>query len=123
QKDSFTDSLKNSMGGTREYVQFKRNYYNDQLADMVLNRTDLHKIVKKEEQLIRKMEPVYMYPAVRNGRAHFYASVKMLGNIKLSTFVFNNMAIWAMTIVLYFLLRYSILRKTIDFFGELRRKR
>ena len=123
QKDSLNDSLKNSKGGTREYVQFKRNYYNDQLADMVLNRTDLHKIVKIEKQLIRKMEPVYMYPAVRNGRAHFYASVKMLGNIKLPTFVFNNMAIWAMTIVLYFLLRYSILRKTIDFFGNLHRKR
>jgi hypothetical protein len=122
QKDMFTDSLRNSLGGTNEYVQFKRAYYNDQLADMVLNRADLHKIVNQGGQLIRKMEPVYMYPSLNNGRAHFYASVKKVGKINISTFLFNNLAIWLMTIILYFTLRYSILRRSIDFFGDLRRK-
>jgi len=122
QKDLYTDSLRNLKGGTKEYVRFKRDYYNDQLADMVRNNTDLHKIVNKEGRLFRKMEPVYMYPSARNGRAHFYSSLKMLGNMKFTTLVFNNMAIWAMTIVLYFLLRYSVLRRAINFIGELRRK-
>jgi ABC-type multidrug transport system ATPase subunit len=122
EKDAYTDSLRNSLGGTGAYVQFKRDYYNDQLAKLVLNRNDLRRIVEREEQLIRKMEPVYMYPKSRNGRAHFYASLKTVGNLHISTFVFNVIAIWLMTIVLYFLLRYSVLQKILDFFGEQRRK-
>ncbi len=122
EKDALVDSLKSGAGGLEEYLLFKRNYHNDQLSDLVLNRTELHKIVKKESVLLRKMEPVYMYPVSGNGRAHFYASVKRFGHIHISTLVFNIMAIWVMSVVLYLLLRYSILRKVIVFFGELRQR-
>ncbi|MCK5137508.1 MAG: ATP-binding cassette domain-containing protein [Bacteroidales bacterium] len=122
EKDALVDSLKSASGGLEEYLQFKRTYHNDQLADLVLNRTELHKIVKKDGMLLRKMEPVYMYPVKGNGRAHFYTSVKRFGNFHISTLVFNILAIWVMSLVLYFLLRYSVLRKAVDFFGELNRR-
>ena len=120
-KDAISDSIRNSLGGIDPYVSFKREYYNEQLAKLVLNRNDLHRIVKREDQLVRKMEPVYMYPSTINGRAHFYASVKILGNLHVSTLVFNVLAIWFMTIILYIMLRYSLLRKLLDYVGEKRR--
>jgi ABC-type multidrug transport system ATPase subunit len=120
--DALVDSLKKEAGGLENYLHLKRSYHNEQLADLVLNRTDLRKIVKKDGVLLRKMDPVYIYPLKKNGRAHFFASLKKVGNRYYSTLAFNTMAIWAMTIVLYLLLRYSVLRRVIVFFGDLRRK-
>ncbi len=122
-RDALVDSLQIVAGGAEEYLQLRRNYYNDQVAELVLNRASLHKIVKKDGLLMRKLEPVYMYPSKNNGRAHFYASVKRIGNFYVSTVAFNLCAIWVMTIILYFLLRYSVLQKATGFIGELRNRR
>ena len=122
ENDRLVDSLKHEAGGLDAYLERRRENDNEQLNNLVLNQSDLHKIIKRNGMLIRKMDPAYMYPAYRNGRAHFYASVKQVGNLSMSTFVFNVLAIWIMSIILYFLLRYSILRKAIDFFGDLKRK-
>jgi ABC-type multidrug transport system ATPase subunit len=122
EKDNLIDSLKNRWGGLDNYLLLKRRYYNEQLAQLVLNRNDLHKIVKKEGVLLRKMDPVYMVPGKKNGRAHFYASVKRIGNYYIPTIVFNISVIWVMSLVFFFLLRFSILQKVIGFFGDLRRK-
>jgi len=116
------DSLKNDAGGLDAFLKHKRAYHNEQMAQLVLNRTDLHKVVKKEGVLLRKMDPLYMYPLKRNGRAHFFASVKQFGNNHIPTLVFNIMVIWIMSAILYFLLRYSILLKFIGLLGELKRK-
>ena len=122
EEDRLVDSLKHEAGGLESYLQLRRENDNEQLNSLVLNRSDLHKIIKRNDMLIRKMDPVYMYPAYRNGRAHFYASVKHVGNLSMSTFVFNILAIWIMSLILYLMLRFSILRRTIIFFGDLKRK-
>jgi len=123
EKDILTDSLMMVTGGLEPYIQLKRNYYNEQLAQLVLNRNDLHKLIKREGLLLRKMDPVYTYPVMRNGRAHFYASVKLVGNRQIPTLYFNLSAIWLMTLILYLLLRYSVLQKVIVYSGRLIRKR
>ena len=123
EKDALVDSLQRATGGAAEYLQLRRSYRNDQVADLVLNRTDLHKIVKKDDLLTRKLEPIYMYPVKKNGRAHFYASMKRVGNHYIPTLTFNLIAIWIMTLFFYLLLRYSGLRAAIDFFGGLRSRR
>jgi ABC-type multidrug transport system ATPase subunit len=122
EKDQKIDSLKMAAGGMEAYIRLKRGYYNDQLAQLVLNRDDLQKILKKDEMLHRKMDPIYTYPVSRNGRAHFYASVKQLGTTYISTLYFNLGAIWIMTLVFYVLLRYSVLKKALEFSGTLKRK-
>ena len=121
QKDLLSDSLRNSFGGTEEFIRFRRDHYNDRLADLALNRNDLHKIVKLDGKLVRKMEPVYMYPSPGNGRAHFYASLKKIGDQYIPATTFNILAIWLMTIILFFTLRYSLLRWIIDSSGRIRR--
>ena len=123
EKDLLIDSLKQAAGGAEEFLQLKRTYHNNQVADLVLNRNELHKIIKRDGFLLRRMEPIYMYPVKKNGRAHFYASVKRYGNLNIPTVVVNLVAIWIMTLVLYVLLRYSALRLLLNYLGELRHHR
>jgi len=123
EKDLLIDSLKRESGGLEAYIQLKRGYYNEKLAQLVLNRNDLHKVIKKEGLLLRKMDPVYTYPVMRNGRAHFFASFKLLGKKHIPTLYFNLAAIWIMTLILYALLRYSVLKKAVEFSGNLKVKR
>jgi hypothetical protein len=123
EKDLLIDSLIQIYGGSEAFIQLKRNYYNEQLALLALNRNDLYKIVKKEGTLVRKMDPVYAFPAMKNGRAHFFASVKILGNKHIQTLHFNMMAIWMMTLLLSLFLRFRLLKKGVEFTGNLWRKR
>ncbi len=121
-RDGILTALRTERGGTAGLLQYKREYLNESLADLVLNRVELHKIVKINGKLVRKMEPVYMYPVLKNGRAHFYASVKRTGNIYMPTVLFNVLALLLMTLVFYITLQFSLLRKSIDFFGSLGRR-
>jgi hypothetical protein len=122
EKDRLVAELRDEMGGTAGLLYFKRDYYNENLADLVLNRIDLHKLVKTGNSLIRKMEPVYMYPVFKNGRAHFYASVKRVGNGYMSTLSFNILAISLMTLVFYLTLQFSLLRRILVFFSTIGRR-
>jgi hypothetical protein len=122
EKDRIYMDLKDTYEGSSGITSFKRDFYNESLADLVLNRVDLHKIVEIENKLIRKMEPGYMYPVMKNGRSHFFATVKRVGNLYMPAVVFNIVAVWIMTLVFYLILQFSLLRKTLDFFGTIRRR-
>ncbi len=122
EKDRIYTDLKDSYGGAPGIIDFKRGYYNESLADLVLNRIDLHKIVEIDDRLVRKMEPGYMFPVMKNGRSHFFASVKRLGNLCIPAVVFNIVAIWIMTLVFYLALQYSLLRRTLAFFSPIKRR-
>ncbi len=122
EKDRIYMDLKDAYEGNSGIISFKRDFYNESLADLVLNRVDLHKIAEIDNKLIRKMEPGYMYPVMKNGRAHFFASVKRAGNIYMPAVVFNIVAVWIMTLVFYLFLQFSLLRRTLEFFGTIRRK-
>ena len=87
-----------------------------------LNRINLHKIVEIDNKLIRKMEPGYMYPVMKNGMSHFFASVKRVGNYYMPAVLFNILAVWIMTLVFYLILQFSLLRRTLEFFGTIRRR-
>ncbi|MDX2432037.1 MAG: ATP-binding cassette domain-containing protein [Bacteroides sp.] len=123
EEDLLIDSLIQDVGGSEAYLQEKRSSYNDQLANLALNRNDLHKIIKKEGILIRKLDPVYAYPVLRNGRAHFLASVKIFGDFYIPTLYFNVLIIWIMTLILSVFLRFRLLKKGLEYFGNLGRKR
>ncbi len=118
EKDLMIDSLMMKAGGPEAYMQEKRSYYNEQLASLALNRNELYKIVKTNGRLVRKMDPVYADPVLRNARSHFYTSVKILGKIHIPTLYFNILIIWIMTFLLSLFLRFRVLKKSIEFFGN-----
>jgi ABC-type multidrug transport system ATPase subunit len=114
-KDDKLEHLKKQYGGMRNFLKLKNDNLNDQIAELVLNKRDNIKIIEHRNNLIQKAEPVYKAPESNYGRSHFFAPYKCLGNLKIDTFWFNLMVIWAMILVLYVVLIFELLKKIINF--------
>ena len=115
QKDSIITALERSGA---DVVALKRRSHNERVAELVTNSNEIQKIVFSGNRLVRKDTPVFHIPDNRFGRAHFFAPVKKLGNLEIDTVKFNVMILWLMTLILYFALRYDLLRKLIGVFDK-----
>ena len=111
--DKKIDSL-NKIYTPKGLIQLKLNNYNQKLAEIVrnFNRTEQLKIY--DYQIIRKKDPIFMYPDSRFGRAQFFASVKFLGNKKISTFWFNIAILWLSAILMFWILYFDLVKKLIN---------
>jgi hypothetical protein len=124
ERNSLLEKLTNQLGGNEAILKFKNDYNNSSLVDLATNKRDLTPVMRYNNRLIRKFEPVYMIPTSRLGRAHFYAPVKILGNRTIDTLSFNVIVLWIMSVLLYFTLYFDVIRKTFSFFETARlRKR
>lgn len=103
--------------GKEGFYDVKKNHFNESVSDLVENRNEFNMIIQAEDRLIQKKDPIYMEPYNSFGRAHFYAPVKMIGNYKIDTVLFNILILWVMIAVLYMLLLDDTLRKTIELFS------
>jgi len=108
-KDSITRKIVERIGQDK-LVELRTANHNNDLADMVLNRTVQKKLYETDEQIIQKSDPVLMLPGSRIGRAHFYAPFKIIGNLKISTLWFNMMVVWLMNILLFVTLYFDLLK-------------
>jgi hypothetical protein len=113
-KDQITDSLTRTIGH-EELVRLRETTYNEELADLVLNRTVQKKVYDTPDRIIQKSDPVLMEPVSRNGRAHFYAPYKMIGNLRIGTLWFNLFYVWWTNTTLFLMLYFDLLRKLLNF--------
>ncbi|MDD4553083.1 MAG: ATP-binding cassette domain-containing protein [Bacteroidales bacterium] len=113
-RDAAYEKLAKKMGEEGVYA-FKQKYYNENLADLLLNKTAENKIIEGKGFLIRKKDPVFMEPESKSGQAHFYAPVKIIGSLKINTFWFDFAVIWLMSALLYLTLLHDTLRKAIEY--------
>ncbi len=105
--------------GSEAYVELRDNYYNERLAEILLNREALDMTMETPSRIIQKFEPVYKKPTSKYGRAHYYSPYKQIGNLRIDTYLFNLIVIWTVTLILYILLYYKVLRRMIDSLGRL----
>jgi ABC-type multidrug transport system ATPase subunit len=108
------------LGSEEDVYHLKSEYHNASLEDLVLNNSEINKIVEKNNQLIRKYEPVYMIPTSTAGRAHFYAPVKIIGRRSFDTLWFNIFVIWISSFILYLILYFDLIRKVVTFIENVR---
>jgi ABC-type multidrug transport system ATPase subunit len=118
-RDTLYKRISAKMGENR-FVRLKDKNYNENLANIVLNRLATNKIYDAGDRLIQKADPVFMRPLSRTGRAHFYAPYKQLGNLKINTLIFNIAAIWVMSMVLFVTLYYNVLKRFVRLLESLR---
>jgi hypothetical protein len=118
-KDSLVEDIQKKMGEA-EFQKLKEANYNESLMNIVLNRLNTNKIYESDNKLIQKADPVFMKPGSKYGRAHFYAPYKQIGNLKIRTLLFNVIAIWIMTIVLFVTLYLNALKRFIEFLETLK---
>jgi len=102
------------------YQQLYNDYYNSYLARFAKNSMAPLPLVRLGNNLVQKIDPVYLSPQDRNPlsfRTHFLAPEKnFFGNL-VPTFYFNVIIIWIFTIIAYIALYYNALSKLLNSLG------
>ena len=119
-KDRTTERLVKEMGSIDKVVKFKLANYNEALAEWLLEKKQVKQFEVTNDKIIQKKNPIYKKPAGNWGRAHFYAPVKRIWNIYISTPLFNILVIWTGILLLYVALYLDILRRIIHYFENFR---
>ena len=118
-KNEANDSLEKAIGKAG-VMKLRDQYWNEKLVSLVLNLENQYKTYDDGEKIIQKFNPAYMKATSKLGRSHFYAPVKLIGNLEIGTFRFNISVIWIISILLYVALYFNLLHKLISFFGTIR---
>jgi ABC transport system ATP-binding/permease protein len=118
ERDSLYKQISTRMGESR-FIEMRAKNYNENLANVVLNRLATNKIYDADNELIQKADPIFMAPGSKSGRAHFFAPYKQIGNLKIETLIFNMATVWFMIFSLFVTLYYNILKRFIRFLESL----
>lgn len=113
---------KESQKGTDYKVNdYKNRYYNESLADLVMNVSVKERILEFDGKLFQQINPVFLDPKPSNAldyRTHFFAPRKNFFGALVETYWFNVLIIWIMTLVLYITLYYELLRRFVNSFEK-----
>ncbi|MBT1690268.1 ATP-binding cassette domain-containing protein [Dawidia soli] len=104
---------------------YKNNYFNESLADLVKNVNEKNRIIEFNGELIQQINPVFLPPAPKGPldyRAQFFAPEKEFLGISFSTYWFDLLVIWIMAGLLYITLYFELLRKFIESFDKIEGK-
>jgi hypothetical protein len=103
--------------GKEGLYHLQKDYYNEKLADIVLNKRAVKKIYNApNNRLIQKKDPIFMEPVSDVGRAHFYAPCKIIKNHRIPTYIYNMTVLWIWSLLMFVLLWLDLPRRCVDFF-------
>lgn len=112
--------LRKAENGKALFLKERDNYQNESLMDLVTNKNELNQIIRFEGELIQKVDPIYK--DATSFRAHFFAPTKMILGSSIDTFWLNIVVIMGMSISLFITLYFDLLKRLIDWIGELSNK-
>ena len=92
----------------------ERAHTNKSLEEFVTNNKSFDYFTETKGDMIQKRDPIYMDPTSRFIKAHFYAPQKMLAGVFVPTIWVNILVIWFMTLCLYILLYFRVLKNLLD---------
>lgn len=101
---------------TLDYL--KSHYDNEAVDALVKNTASNNRLLVMGDELVRKIYPVFMEPNPDHWfdfRTQFFVGQKYFGGYLFNTVYFNIVIIWVMSLMLYGLLYYDVLRKVINF--------
>ncbi|MBE9517879.1 MAG: ABC transporter permease, partial [Bacteroidetes bacterium] len=101
----------------------KRNHANKTLEEFVTNKKTFDYFTESNGDMIQVRDPIYQDPSNKFVKAHFYAPRKMIAGAFVPTLWVNVMVIWVMTIVLYMLLYFRVLKKFNDYIERITQKK
>jgi ABC-type multidrug transport system ATPase subunit len=121
--DLLYNNLMKTLGTKKDFVEFKNDYANTQLSNIVKNEKELLPYIVYNNNIIKLKDPIYELPQNKNGRAHYYAPMKRIGNYYIDTFWFNMIVIWGSTFLWFAILHFDLLFKLIKYFENIRLRR
>jgi hypothetical protein len=103
--------------------RYKNAYFNESLADLVRNVNVKDRIIEHDKRLVQQIDPIFHMPETPqnplNYRTHFFAPEKHFLNHRFSTFSFNVIVIWLMSIFLYLALYFELFKRLVDYVGNI----
>lgn len=120
-KDSLITMLESE--DKKEYQLLRNCYFNISLEELVTSKNETQKTIEFGGQLRQKLDPIYMDPEYHFIKAHFYSPTKQAFGFYIDTYVINVLVIWTMTFVLYLLLYFRVLKKTLNLGEKLLKKK
>ncbi len=114
-KDRFI-SININQDATR-FNRIKDEYYNESISSIVRKEFEKNKILRQDNHLVQMADPIYQIPEPSgfwSFRTHFFAPVKHLGGNFFETLWFNIFMVWILTISLYIVLHFDLLKKGLN---------
>ena len=102
-------------------VDVKNRNYNESLADLVKNVSTKERLLEYNGKLIQQINPIFQDPHPQHlldYRTAFFVPTKSLLGTLSSTFTFNLLVIWLMSLIFYVTLFFELLKKMVDGFGK-----
>ncbi len=99
----------------------KNEYYNESLADLVKNVNTKERLTIYNNRPIQLIDPIFQTPNPLHPldyRTAFFFPKKSILGMQFDTYVFNSVAIWLMTLSLYIMLYFELLRKLLGASGK-----
>jgi ABC transport system ATP-binding/permease protein len=117
-KDQLISNLQKTSEDREIFMKIKREHHNESLAELLKNSNEINRIIEYNGQLFQKIDPIFLDPGNKFLKAHFYAPRKQVFGTYFETFWVNIIVMWIMTIGLYFVLYFRLLRKSLEFFEQ-----
>lgn len=114
-KDKIISRLQKNEEEREKFKKLKKDYFNESLKDFVKNDNDLNRIVNYNNNLIQKVDPIFLDPSSNFIKAHFYAPRKKLFGTFINTFWMNIFVLWFGTIILFITLYFKLLKRLLDY--------
>ncbi len=116
--DSVSRFLTEKLGSREAVFELKQKNHNKKLEEILRNKAEFDAIKEEDNELVQINDPIFKLPESKNGRAHFYAPVKQIGNTAIDTIWFNIAFIWFTTIIIYLTLIFDVFRKLVNIFNK-----
>ncbi len=100
--------------GRQRFIEKRNTYHNSALSDLVRNSREVTRIVEYDDRLFQRVDPIYRSPEGRFIKAHFYAPEKQIFGNTINTFWINIIVIWLMTIILFAILYFRLLKRSLE---------
>lgn len=124
-KDSLTRTMTRDQASLNNFQLMRLRYQNEAVTQTVENKTSPTRIAEFDGEIIQKIYPIYFQDHrpmhFMDFTANFYVPTKHFAGRYFDTYYFNISVIWVMTIGLYLLLYFEVLKKIVHGL-EMRRK-
>lgn len=116
----------NISANREKFERIKNDYFNESINDIVRKVFDKNKILREDNHLIQMVDPIYQKPEPSGAldfRTHFFAPSKHFMGHYYETLWFNIAVVWIITAFLYVVLYFDLLKKGLNFAGNIKWKR
>lgn len=99
----------------------KNLQFNESLSDLVKNVNTKERITQYNGKLVQLIDPIFQDPMPQHlldYRTGFFFPTKQFLGMSFTTYTFNSIAIWGMTLLIYLTLYFETLRKLLKVFEK-----